>query len=579
TGGFVGAVVLKSRFGIDQGFDVWDDDVQGQKAAPGGFVERRAGEVVDSALAWVARTEGPYFLFVHLYDPHMDHRAPAEWAERFPDRPYDAEIAYTDSQVGRLLDTLRAAGRLDRTLVVLTSDHGESLGEHGEHTHSASLYDAVLRVPLILAGPDVPAGRVVSGVVRLKDVAPTVLAQAGLPPLAAARGEDLSPHFVAGVESEGREAYSETLATMLDNGWAPLHSIRTDEWFYVRSPRAELYSVRDDPAQLDNLIESAPERAAGPAAALDARVEAALADERNGATLEVDDETLAQLHALGYAIQDAPVVQTGIDPKDGRRYLPVLHRAMGAYEAGNIALAEKLFVEVAEKLPGSARSHSQLASIYYHDGRPKRALRHIELAISFDPRSPLHHAVRAEILLTMGRSQEAWAAYQEAIAIDPEAPWSKVGLMWQALQQEDPERAGRFAREAMDDDPSNTGVFLRVASLWAEHGDYAAAADVLEEALKTNPRARFARMRLAIEYARTGRPEQALAERDQAGHFATSKKLGTVLGRSFASVGDFDRAEAQLREVLAAHPDAEFAKESLARVQVWREKRAAAEAG
>jgi arylsulfatase A-like enzyme/tetratricopeptide (TPR) repeat protein len=575
TGGFVGAVVLKARYGLDQGFDVYDDHVQGDKAAPGGFVERPAAEVVDAATAWVDGVTGPFFLWVHLYDPHMDHRAPKEWADRFPDRPYDAEIAYADSQVGRLLAHLRRAGRMERTLVVLTSDHGESLGEHGEWTHSSALYDSVLKVPLLLQGAGLPAGRVVPGVVRLKDVAPTVLALTGLPALPEADGEDLSVLFPPGRQAQGRVAYSETLATMLDNGWAPLHSIRTDEWFYVRSPRPELYAMASDRHQLVNLVESEPERARPHQERLDALVDDALADEQSGTTLEVDATTRDQLHALGYAIADGPVVQTGIDPKDGRQYLPILHRAMAAYEAGDIERAEQLFVEVSEKLPGSGRTHSQLASIYYHDGRHKRALRHIELAISFDPRTALHHAVRAEILLAMGDSDGAWAAYQQAIALDPEAPWSKVGLMWEALRKGERTGAQRLAREAMDDDPGNTGVFLRVASLWAEQEDYEEAARVLEEALRTNPRSRFTRMRLAIEYARTARPELALAERERAGHFGTSRKLGTVLGRAFASVGDFDRAEAQLHAVLAEHPDAKFARESLSRVQAWRAKRGA----
>jgi arylsulfatase A-like enzyme/Tfp pilus assembly protein PilF len=575
TGAFVGAVVLKARYGLDQGFDVYDDDVRGEKAAPGGFVERPAAEVIDAAQAWLAKTDGPFFLWVHLYDPHMDYKAPPEFAKRFPKRPYDAEIAYADAQVGRLLDGLRGDGRLDRTLVVVTADHGESLGEHGEATHSSSLYDAVLHVPLLMQGPDLPTGHRVDGVVRVKDVAPTVLSQVGLPALPDADGVDLGPRIVpdAGSGDEpARTAYSETLATMLDNGWAPLHSIRTDDWFYVRSPRAELYDVVADPGQLDNLVESDPERARPLQERLDALVDEALADEKNATTLEVDDETLDQLHALGYAIPEGPVQQTGIDPKDGRKYLPLLHRAMGAYEAGDIELAEKLFVEVAKRLPESARSHSQLASIYYQDGRQKRALRHIELAISFDPRSPLHHAVRAEILLSMGRREEAAASYRQAIAVDPEAPWSRVGRMWQALEAGDLDEARRQAGAAMEDEPGNTGVFLRIAALWSEYGQYEAATQTLESALASNPRSRFARMRLAIEYARTGRSEDALEQRELAGRYATTGKLGTALGRAFAAAGDFDRAAWQLGEVLKTHPNHALARDSLERVHAWQEK-------
>ena len=579
TGGFIGAVVLKARYGLGQGFDVYDDDVRGAKAAPGGFVERPAAEVVDAAQAWLAQTPGPFFLWLHLYDPHMDYKAPPEYQARFPDRPYEAEIAYADAQIGRLLEGLRETGRLDRTLVVVTADHGESLGEHGEPTHSASLYDAVLAVPLILRGPGLPEGRVVSGVVRGKDVAPTVLAQVGLAPLSDADGADLGPLLAADAAPSHRMAYSETLATLLDNGWAPLHSIRSDDWFYVRSPRAELYDVVRDPHELDNLVESDPERAAPLTKRFDAMVDAALVDEKDAMALEVDDETRAQLQALGYAVPEAPVVQTGIDPKDGRRYLPLLHRAMGAYEAGDIDLAEKLFLEVSEKLPGSGRSQSQLASIYYLEGRQKRALRHIELAISFDPRSPLNHAVRAEILLAMDRRDEALAAYRRAIAIDPEAPWSRVGLMWQALEAKDPQTADGYAQAAMADEPGNIGVFLRIAALWSEYGEYPRATRVLERALDASPDSRFARMRLAIEYARAGRTQEALAQRDQAGSYVTSSTLGTALGRAFAASGDFERAQRQLLDVLAEHPESALARESLERVHVWQKRLANPEPG
>ncbi|MBW2448496.1 MAG: tetratricopeptide repeat protein [Deltaproteobacteria bacterium] len=579
TGAFVGSVVLKSRYGLDQGFDVYGEDVQGEKAAAGGFLERRASEVVDEARAWLAETEGPFFLWLHLYDPHMDYKAPPEFAARFPDRPYDAEIAYTDAEVGRLLAGLGTEGRLERTLVVVTSDHGESLGEHGETTHSTALYDAVLKVPLVMKGPGLPAGRVVPGVVRVKDIAPTVLAQVGLAALPEASGQDLTPRFTAETLAGETVAYSETLATLYDNGWAPLHSVRTDEWFYVRSPRAELYDVVRDPLQLDNLIETDPDRARPHHARLDGLVDAALSEEKNGTSLEVDDATRAQLNALGYAITAEPVAATGIDPKDGRQYLPILHSAIGAYEVGDVERAERLFLEVAEKLPGSGRSHSRLASIYYQEGRHRRALVHIELALSFDPRSALNHSIRGEVLLAMGQREEAAESYRRAIAADPKAPWSRVGKMWQALEAGDVAAAARHAAGAMADEPGNTGVFLRIAALWSEYGEYGRAVPVLEEAVSISPTSAFAHIRLAIEYARTGKPERALQEREKAGALATNGKLGTALGRAFAAAGEFERAEWQLGRVLAEHPNHTGARESLDRVHVWQAKRADAGQG
>jgi arylsulfatase A-like enzyme/Flp pilus assembly protein TadD len=581
TGAFVGAVVLKSRFGLDQGFDVYDDEVTGEPSAAGGFIERPASEVIDAATAWLDRADRPFFLWVHLYDPHMDYRAPAEFAERFPGRPYDAEIAYADAQVDRLLSHLDESGQLERSVVVVTSDHGESLGEHGEKTHSTALYDSVLKVPFLLRGPGVPRGRLVERLVRLKDVAPTLLSLAGVAPLDTATGEDLTPLFAAAADADPaadadaeRIAYSETLATMLDNGWAPLHSIRTEDWLYVRSPRPELYDVREDPHQLDNLIESEPERVKEEHARLDALVDRALENEVNGTSLDLDAETRAQLHALGYAVTDAPVIDTGIDPKDGRKYLPLLHRAMGAYAAGEFEIAEQLFVEVTKKLPASGRSHSQLASIYYQSGRYDRALNHIDWAIKFDPRSAIHHVVRAETLLALGDRARAREAYRRAAELEPDTAWSRVGMMWDALEAGDLEAADRHARHAIEEDIGESGVALRVAELWAEFQAFDHAARVLESELLRTTDPAFVHMRLAIEYARLERLELAKKHRSQAGDYATSPHLGTMYGRALAGLGEWDLAEEQLRAVLAAHPGAELAEASLERVLVWRERMA-----
>jgi len=583
TGAFVGAVVLKSRFGLDQGFDVYDDDVKGDPAAAGGFIERPASQVIDAATAWLDRVDRPFFLWVHLYDPHMDYRAPAAFTARFPGRPYDAEIAYADSQVGRLLAHLRTSGRLEQSLVLVTSDHGESLGEHGEKTHSTALYDSVLKVPLLLQGPGIPPGRVVERLVRLKDVAPTLLSLAGVAPLDAATGENLAPllqepaeaRAEPGAEAGGeRMAYAETLATMLDNGWAPLHAIRTEDWLYVRSPRPELYDVRQDPRQIDNLIESAPERVRDEHERLDALVERVLANEVNGTSLDLDAETRAQLHALGYAVTDAPVIQTGIDPKDGRKYLPLLHRAMGAYAAGEFEIAERLFLEVTEKLPASGRAHSQLASIYYQSGRYDRALTHIDWAIRFDPRSAIHHVVRAETLLALGDRPGARAAYRHAAELQPDTAWARVGLMWDALEAGDAEAADVHARRAIAEDIGESGVVLRVAELWTEFQAFDRAVRVLEDELVRTPDPAFVHMRLAIEQARLGRLDLASEHASQAGDYVTNARLGTLYGRALASLGEWERAEAQLRAVLAERPGNELAEQSLERVLVWRERMA-----
>jgi arylsulfatase A-like enzyme len=196
----------------------------------------------------------------------------------------------------------------------VTSDHGESLGEHGESTHGYTLYDAVLRVPLILSGPGVPRGRVVESLVRSVDIAPTLLALAGLPALAETDGEPLTPHLMDGPPPPARLAYAETLATRIDQGWSPLFAIRSDHHLLVRAPRPELYDLGADPAQLENLLESDPDRVSSAREDLAGALGARMAEPEEQTPLAIDRGSLEQLRALGYAIPDEPVAQSGLDP-------------------------------------------------------------------------------------------------------------------------------------------------------------------------------------------------------------------------------------------------------------------------
>jgi arylsulfatase A-like enzyme len=228
TAAFVAAYVLDRQFGLDRGFDRYDDRTSQPRYGRGmlTFPERPANEVVDAALEWLASAPGRFFLWVHLYDPHAEYRPPAGFASAFPARPYDGEIAFADFQVGRLLAALDQRFPDGRTLVVVTADHGESLGEHGEATHSHLVYDATQHVPLIVQGPGLPRGGVVEDVVALRDVAPTVLDLLGVPPLPGATGRSLA-EAVRGGALEPRAAHVETLAPQLDWGWSPLLGLRT----------------------------------------------------------------------------------------------------------------------------------------------------------------------------------------------------------------------------------------------------------------------------------------------------------------------------------------------------------------
>ena len=314
TGAFVGSAILNADRGLGQGFQEYGNVSRDSLQRPpslGGGVQRRGAAVMDDAIRWLTKVgDSPFFLWTHLYDPHRPYQAPepfASWND-----PYVAEIAYADSQIARLLDALDEHALLDRVVVIVTADHGESLGEHREMDHGIFLYESVLRVPLIVRAPGV-APRRVANLVRLTDVMPTVLDLLRLP-LPALDGASLVG-VMRGHGGRELEAYAESLYPER-HGWAPLFSLRSDRFKFIDAPRPELYDLRLDPFEERNIV--GPRQSL--VAALQARLRAQVQREPSTAAKDrVDDELRARLAALGYVAGHATETPTGAflpDPKD-----------------------------------------------------------------------------------------------------------------------------------------------------------------------------------------------------------------------------------------------------------------------
>src|SRR6185295_9907135 len=260
TAAFVSGFPLDRRFGFDRGFETYDDHLpKGNDRRRTPYVERFADATTDAVLRWLATASpqnaaqpAPWFLWVHYYDPHAPYEPPVtDLADRYRRSPYDGEIAFVDRQLGRLLQTLDARGETSRTIVLVTADHGESLGEHGEGTHGIFLYDATLRVPWIMAGPQIVAGRVSRTIARSIDVLPTLLDYAGLPQRSDVDGRSLR-HAADGEEMSDAPAYAESLYSELELGWAPLHAWRTAGFKFIKAPHPELYDLQSDPSEKAN---------------------------------------------------------------------------------------------------------------------------------------------------------------------------------------------------------------------------------------------------------------------------------------------------------------------------------------
>jgi arylsulfatase A-like enzyme len=264
TGAFVSAFVLDRRFGLARGFDRYDDDlVQGQASETFSFESQRTGDRTAAALIqWVeGETSSPFLAWLHLYDAHEPYSPPSPFREDFKDAPYDGEIAFADAVLGQVLDALGRLHLQDRTTIVVVGDHGESLGEHGEETHSMFVYEGALLVPLVIWAPGrVPEGRVVEEPVSIVDLAPTLLELAGAPPLKLAHARSLLG--LPGGSGTPRALYAETLSPQFDMGWAPLRSVRDHRYKLIDGPRPELFDLARDPSEAENLHERLPNVAA-----------------------------------------------------------------------------------------------------------------------------------------------------------------------------------------------------------------------------------------------------------------------------------------------------------------------------
>ncbi|MCP3984694.1 MAG: sulfatase-like hydrolase/transferase [bacterium] len=552
TGAIIGAAVLNGQFGTSQGFDHYDGDIYGERATAAGFAERPADQVTDLALDWVRTAEGPFFLWVHYYDAHATYTPPEPFRSEFAKRPYDGEVAFVDFELGRLLDGIETDGKLENTMVAVTSDHGEGLGEHGEASHTYFIYDSDIHVPLILAGPGVPKGVVVDQVVSNAAVAPTVVALADLPALSDADVADLSQLWQGG--SGPGWAYSESLAGQLDHGWGQLRAVRSSTHHFISAPRSELFDQLTDPHQQQNLLDVGKfEDVTG-----QARKRIADASSREGglAIDDIDAETRAQIEALGYVVPGPAVEQTGADPKDAVRFAGYGFKALGLFFEEKYDEARSVAETGLEYVPNSAMLNDVLARVHFHQNDLTEARRYAERAVELNPHSAEFHAHAAFLRLVTQDLEGALEAFSAALAVDPNHVGGHLGMMWRIKLGAPLEEAARHAEQALEEGAGRPGVFETAGETWETLGEYERALDAYEQGVAKHPDSERLQMRLAIQYARFGKKARSEEHLLRAGSEAEDVKLKCHLGVVYGAGGNHVRAESIFREVIADHPGA-----------------------
>ncbi|HEV7501901.1 MAG TPA: sulfatase-like hydrolase/transferase, partial [Vicinamibacteria bacterium] len=510
TAAFVSAFPLDSRFGLDRGFDVYDDRLGDPEARTAFLMPERAGaRTVEEARKWrAAQGTARTFTWVHLYEPHFPYVPPEPFASRYASSPYHGEVAYTDSLLRALLEPLLAAGKDGRTLVVLTSDHGEGLGEHGEKTHGIFAYDTTLRVPLILYAPRLFAPRAPAERVRHVDILPTVLDALSLAVPKDATGRSLLA-LASGRGAAAEPSYFEALSSSVNRGWAPLTGLAQDRFKFIDLPIPELYDLEADPHETRNIAATEPRTLETIRAQL-ARLRAADRGAKRG---EEDAETRERLRSLGYASATAPGKARYTEADDPKRLIGLdaaIQDVVTLYQQGDVPAALVRVQEVLQQRPDMPLALQHLAFLQRQSGDLAGAVATLRRAIALNAEDTDTAALFGAYLNEAGHPREAAAVL--AVYADRKDPDLDV-LMARgaALAQSDrtQEAIATFDR-ALAIDPSNAAAKANLGTVSLGVRDYARARALLEEALALDPDVSRAHNALGVIAAETGHPEEAI---------------------------------------------------------------------
>lgn len=460
TGGFVSSFVLRQDTGIGQGFALYDSDMP--PASPGaaiGQVQRDGSDTLGRAERWLdAQADRRFFLFLHLYEPHTPYRPPARFSQ---DEPYDGEIAYADEIVGRFLSSLKRRGLYEDATIVLLSDHGEGLGDHGEQEHGVFIYDESIRVPLIVRLPGGrAAGRREASPVQHVDVAPTLLDLAGIERPPEWRGRSLRPLLESGAALDEQGIYSESMYPRYHFGWSELTALTDARYRFIQAPRQELYDLAADPRERENLAGRRAQTEAAMRAALD-RFTAGRAIDTPAA---VSDEARERLQALGYVGMQSPIgadvsSSSLADPKDKVHVLEDYRRAITLANERRFAEAVPVLRGMLAGEPGMADVWQQLGNILSRLGRHQEAVDAFKRFVALKPGDPGGLVLVAGTLMRMDRLDEAWSHAQLAVKIAPDNDRRARASAYEtlarvALRRNDLDAARRAAADAHQADPT-----------------------------------------------------------------------------------------------------------------------------
>jgi len=477
TGAFVSSSVLLKRYGLNRGFDLYDQSFY--NSLKRGHQKAIAKDTLSKALIWLRARKGPYFCWIHLYDPHVPYEPPEPFGSRYKKDPYDGEIAYMDSQLGAFWKSLSASVDTNKLLTVICGDHGESLGEHGELDHGIFLYQSTMHVPFMIHEPGQREGRKINTRTGLIDVAPTIREETGLTAVAAVDGQSLVP-LMKGKEVRKRAFLLESMNGLMTYGWAPLYGLLEGNFKYIRAPRPELYNLAEDPLEEHNLISSMPGKADELKLTMSNMMESIKTEEAESPKNMASKEELKQLASLGYlgGTFSSDTVSNR-DPKDYIFLVKPIIEANILVAGGEEKKAQVLLKDIAEKDPDNPFILFLQGQAYQRTNSDK-AMDFWKRAIKLDRTYQMAWTELVVTLMNEGRNDEAAKVAEQGL----ESCSDRLGVLHLAIAEQ----------AFIEEKETPQAVLGRIG-----------------EVLELNPDLGRAYMLRGLVYFKSGRPKQARA--------------------------------------------------------------------
>jgi len=551
TAAFVGAYALDSRFGLSQGFDVYDDKYSRFHSVNLVSLERKAEDVIEAALEWLQSRISPWFLWVHCWDPHSPYDPPEPFKTQYKDHLYEGEVAYVDLILGKLFDYMKEKNLFSSTLVIFTGDHGESLGQHGEDTHGFFAYNSSIWSPLIISSPETASGRVDDYVSHI-DIFPTVCDVLGIKKPSFLQGASLLP-ALKGKKLQERPIYFESLYPYYSRGWAPLKGFILKKKKFIDSPLPELYDLNNDFDELKNLAQR--KKVAQLSSQLKEIIQALTPSEQIDAAQKVDRETREKLASLGYISSVRVSQKKDFSAKDDVKvllpYINKIGEGWKLYKGGNQDEAIKLLKEIIQERKDVDLTYKYLASIYQETGNTEEAIvileqgldalpssyeifteyikalivaQNYDKVISSFEKTPIREAWHdPEIWSDLGTAyakkgnfDEAIRAFEMGLSLDDRLPTLYNNLAnaccSQGLQSKDSfifSRCLEYYKKAIELDPGYPAPYYGLGHAYRQQGNLGGAIYCWEKALEADPDFSQAHLDLAIAYLNSGNKTKA----------------------------------------------------------------------